>query len=75
MNGIPERLKRYECPKCGNLQCKRGEVRTTGGFLSKLFNVQNRRFASYTCIRCGYTELFETSSSKLGDVLDFFTNG
>lgn len=75
MNGIPERLKRYECPKCGNLQCKRGEVRTTGGFLSKLFNVQNRRFASYTCIRCGYTELFEARSSALGDVLDFFANG
>jgi uncharacterized protein len=70
-----ERLKRYECPKCGNLRCKRGEVRATGSFLMKLLNIQNRRFVSYTCTRCGYTELFEAASSTAGNVLDFFTNG
>ncbi len=73
MNATPEKLKRYECPKCGNLRCKRGEVRTTGSFLTKLFNIQNRRFTSYTCTTCGYTELFEASNSTAGDILDFFT--
>lgn len=72
MNAIPEKLKRYECPKCGHLRCERGEVRTTGGFLSKLFDLQNRRFISYTCMKCGYTELFKASSSAAGNVLDFF---
>jgi len=70
-----ERLKRYQCPKCGNLRCRRGEVRSAGNFFMKLLNIQNRRFASYTCTRCGYTELFEGKSSTVGNVLDFFTNG
>lgn len=73
MDSIAAELKRYECPKCGHLQCRRGEMRSTSSFLTKLFNVQNRRFTTYTCTRCGYTELFEARSNVAGDVLDFFS--
>ena len=32
----------YTCPKCGNTQCNVGEFRATGGFLSKIFDVQSK---------------------------------
>jgi len=33
----------YICPKCKNNQCEIGEMRATGGALSKLFDVQNKK--------------------------------
>jgi len=32
----------FICPKCGNTTYETGEIRTTGGFLSKIFDVQNK---------------------------------
>jgi len=64
----------YTCPKCGNTQCEVGEFRATGGFLSKIFDVQSKRFSTVTCTRCKYTEIYKTKSSTLGNVFDFFTN-
>ena len=65
---------RFACDKCGHKQYEVGEIRTTGGFWSKIFNVQNRKFTSVTCGQCRYTELFQVESSKLGNVFDFVTN-
>lgn len=65
---------KYVCPKCGNRQYETGEMRATGGFFSKIFDVQNRKFTTVTCSRCRYTEFFAASSSKLGNIFDFFTN-
>lgn len=65
---------RYECPKCGNAHYEVGEMRATGGFWTKIFNIQSRRFSTVTCDRCSYTELFASESSALGNVFDFFTN-
>ncbi|MHC4598279.1 MAG: zinc ribbon domain-containing protein [Planctomycetota bacterium] len=65
---------RFECPKCGNHKYERGEMRAAGGFWSKIFDVQSRRFTSVTCTRCRYTEFYKGDSSALGNVLDFFTN-
>lgn len=53
---------------------KEGELRAIGSFLMKIFNIQNLNFASYTCNSCGYTELYKKSSSKGGNILDFFFN-
>ncbi len=64
----------YHCPKCGNTAYETGEVRAAGGFWSKVFDVQHRKFTSITCERCRYTELFKTDSSKLGSIFDLFTN-
>ena len=65
---------KYNCPKCTNKQCNIGEIRTTGSFAAKLFNIQNKKFTTVTCKKCSYTELYMTPSNKFGNVLDFFTN-
>ncbi len=64
----------YKCPKCGNRQFETDEFRATGGFWSKIFDVQNKRFTTVTCTQCTYTEIYRADSSTLGNVFDFFTN-
>ena len=65
---------KYTCLKCNGRQYEIGEIRTTGSFMMKLFNIQNIKFTTVTCSKCQYTELYKTSSSKFGNVVDFFTN-
>lgn len=65
---------KYTCPKCNGKQYEIGEIRTTGSFMMKLLNIQNIKFTTVTCSKCQYTELYKTSSSKFGNVVDFFTN-
>ena len=64
----------YTCPKCRNTQYEVGEFRAAGGFLSKIFDVQSKRFTTVTCTKCRYTEIYSAKSSMLGDIFDFFTN-
>ena len=65
---------KYVCPKCGNTQYETDEFRATGGFLSKVFDVQSKRFTTVTCTNCKYTEVYKASSSMLGNIFDLFTN-
>lgn len=65
---------KYQCPKCGNQTYETDEFRATGGFLSKVFDVQNKQFTTVSCKRCRYTEMYKISSNMLGNVFDFFTN-
>lgn len=63
---------RYECVKCGGKNHTTGEVRATGGFWSKLFDIQNRRFITVSCEKCGYTEFYnKTGSRTVENILDF----
>lgn len=62
---------RYQCPKCTNQHYEEGEIRTTGGFWSKLFDVQNKKFYSVSCTKCGYTEFYKAGSSMGGNIFDF----
>ena len=64
-------LSGYRCPKCQHDVCEVGEIRATGGVLSKLFDIQNRKFSTVTCARCRYTELYAADSSTLGNIFDF----
>lgn len=64
----------YTCPKCGNTSCDIGEIRATGSFWHKIFDMQNRKFSSVTCNRCHYTEFYAAESSQLGTIFDLFTN-
>ena len=64
----------YTCPKCSNIEYEIGEFRAAGGFWTKIFDVQSRRFTTVTCSRCKYKEIFKAKSSMLGNVFDFFTN-
>jgi len=64
----------YQCPKCSNTKSEIGEIRTAGGFWTKIFNIQNKRFKSITCTQCKYTELYKGVTNKAGNILDFFGN-
>ncbi|UCF04199.1 MAG: zinc ribbon domain-containing protein [bacterium] len=68
-----ERLN-YSCPKCSGSDYEVGEFRATGGFFTKLFDVQSKRFTTVSCTRCKYTEIYKADSSMLGNIFDFFTS-
>ena len=61
---------KYTCPKCGSKTCITGEISTTGNFLTRVLNIQSKRFTSVTCSECKYTEFYHLSSKRLSDVLD-----
>jgi uncharacterized protein len=65
----------YHCPKCRHPEYDLGEIRAPGGFWSKIFDVQGKKFTSVTCRQCRYTEFYHADSSRLGNIFDFFTNG
>jgi len=60
--------------KCGNKSYEEVEMRVSGGFWSKIFDIQNKKFVSISCMKCGYTEFYKKFSSTSGNVLDFFTS-
>ncbi|MHC4265787.1 MAG: zinc ribbon domain-containing protein [Planctomycetota bacterium] len=64
----------YTCPKCKNASCDVGEFRATGGFLTKIVDIQSKRFTTVTCTNCQYTEIYRASSSMLGNIFDLFTH-
>lgn len=66
--------QQYLCPKCGNRECDVDQMRATGGALAKIFDVQNKKFTTVSCRRCGYTELYKGKTSTIGNVFDFFTS-
>jgi predicted nucleic-acid-binding Zn-ribbon protein len=66
-----EQKKAYVCVKCGNDSYNSGKISTTGSSWSKFFNLQNNKFITVICLKCGYTELYKTSTSGLENVGDF----
>lgn len=67
--------RQYVCPKCGCLEYDSEQVQTTGGNLSRIFDIQNKRFMAIECRNCGYTELYRANSSTGMDILDFLMGG
>lgn len=65
----------YVCPKCGNPRYETDQLQATGGNFSKLLDIQNKRFTTVICTRCGYTELYRAQSSPGWDILDFLMGG
>ncbi|UCE66038.1 MAG: zinc ribbon domain-containing protein [Candidatus Zixiibacteriota bacterium] len=68
-------IQNYRCPKCGGQEYIQKKVHMTGGFFSKIFDIQNRKFFASICKNdeCGYTEFYARRSSLVGNALDFFT--
>jgi predicted nucleic-acid-binding Zn-ribbon protein len=64
----------FTCPKCQSQSYDVGEFRGAGGFWSKIFDVQGKRFTTVSCTRCHYTEFYAADSSLLGNIFDLFTN-
>lgn len=63
----------FKCVKCSHNEYEASEFRATGGFFSKIFDIQNRKFTTVTCTNCSYTEIYRADSSMLGNVFDLFT--
>lgn len=64
-------MDNWICAKCGNNSFERSKIHTTGGKFSKLYDVQNKKFTTITCDRCGYTELYREDVSAGMNILDF----
>jgi predicted nucleic-acid-binding Zn-ribbon protein len=64
----------WSCPKCGHQHYDVGEMRVSGGFWSRIFDVQNKKYSAVTCQQCSYTEFYKQQASSLGNVFDFFTS-
>lgn len=67
-------MAEYQCPKCSETRFETDKVTMTGGWFSKFFNIQNKRFTAVTCRRCSYTEFYKGSTDTLENVVDFFGN-
>ena len=65
---------KYKCPKCNNTTYEVSEMRATGGTLSKIFDVQNKKFSSVTCKKCSYTEFYKAKTRALSNIFDLFTS-
>lgn len=63
--------KQYICPKCGCNTYDSDQFQATGGNFAKIFDVQNKKFTTISCTRCGYTELYKSNNSDGWDILDF----
>lgn len=66
-------IESFRCSKCGHGECEVRELRGSGGFWTKVFDVQSQRFTTVVCERCRYTELYHADSSRIGNIFDFFT--
>lgn len=67
-------MEKWKCVKCGNEEFSKDQFQATGGDFAKVFNVQNKRFITVSCTKCGYTELYKADTSAEMNVLDFFMN-
>lgn len=63
--------KQYICPKCGCQSYEADTIQTTGGNLSRILDIQNKKFTAIICSDCGYTELYRARNSSGMDILDF----
>ncbi|WP_286316241.1 zinc ribbon domain-containing protein [Romboutsia ilealis] len=63
--------KQYICPKCENTSYESDEFQATGGNFAKIFDIQNKRFITISCKKCGYTELYKSTTSNGWNILDF----
>lgn len=62
----------HGCPKCGHEETDVGSISTTGGGLSKFFDVQTNKFTVVSCTNCGYSELYRDVGSGASDFVDVF---
>lgn len=67
-------MANYECVKCGCQEFESDEFQATGGNFAKIFDIQNKKFVTVSCTKCGYTELYKANTDAGMNILDFFTN-
>lgn len=63
---------RFVCIRCGHEACEIGEAHVAGGFWSKIFDVEGRKFSTVTCLRCKHTEFYKADRGSLSNIFDLF---
>lgn len=61
----------WKCPKCDNEDYERDRIQAAGGNLAKFFDIQNKKFITISCKKCGYTEFYKTKTDPGSNILDF----
>ena len=70
-----ESQKYFSCTKCKGNKYKTGAIRTTGSGISRFLNLQNQKYNTISCDKCGYTEIYRAGGGgAAGNILDLFTN-
>ncbi|WP_158057750.1 zinc ribbon domain-containing protein [Halorussus halophilus] len=62
----------FGCEKCGHQSASTDEISTTGSGLSKMFDIQTKKFTVVSCDNCGYSELYRDVGNRGSDVVDVF---
>lgn len=66
--------RNWKCTKCNNHEFETDKIATTGSGFSKFFDLQNRKFGTISCTRCGYTEMYKMGKSgTLSNLLDLIS--
>ncbi len=65
----------YQCTKCGSTDYETDQFQATGGGFAKAFDIQNKKFATVSCTKCGYTELYKKVTTTGENVFDFLIGG
>ena len=63
--------KKYVCVKCGCDRYESDQFQATGGNFAKIFDIQNKKFITISCCKCGYTELYKAKTEDGWNILDF----
>ena len=63
--------RQYVCQKCDCETYESDQFQATGGNFAKIFDIQNKKFITISCARCGYTELYKAQTDDGWNILDF----
>ena len=72
---MDQNQRRWVCPKCGCTSMEHDQFQATGGTFAKMFDIQNKKFITISCVQCGFTELYRSEPSTGSNVLDFLIGG
>ena len=67
-------MSSWKCSKCGYEEYEKYQFQATGGNFAKIFDVQNKKFITISCKKCGYTELYKANTSAGMNIFDFLMN-
>ena len=69
-----EQKKYFSCDKCQGTSYKTGAIRTTGSGISRFLNLQNQKYNTISCQKCGYTEMYRADGGGMGgNILDLLS--
>eukprot|EP00700_Malawimonas_jakobiformis_P002060 EC723130.1.p1 GENE.EC723130.1~~EC723130.1.p1 ORF type:complete len:146 (+),score=1.00 EC723130.1:109-546(+) len=63
-------LSGSHCKRCNSAAYTVSETREVRGLITKILNLQTRRFLTVTCDACGFTEFFERYQNPLSNMAD-----